>query len=162
MKMHKFIIGLALSLLLVVLCELALLYFLSRKISMGTFIKKDIKKVNAVKQNTACETEENLSCANWFARYTHIESSETLTKGSFSQLWESQSTKESRIMLMSGTSNYYVSFMRDVTVLKIQDSSGKILKQSSLKEGDSLKIIEKYQKQNGNSEQFSVTIIREK
>lgn len=162
MKIHKLLIGLTISLFFIVLSELAILYVLNNKSSLGIFKKYDNKPVVGLEPPKSCETEESRSCANWFARYTHIDSSETVTKGVFSQIWESPTTLESRIMLSSTDEQYYVSFMRDVVKLKIQDSSGKSLGQSSLRKGDTLKIVEKYQKQKNNNDQFFVTIIREK
>lgn len=159
---QKIMIGFSLFLTTVVVVELVLLYHVDRKakITSNVVSIKPTMKVQYLSPTVPApiRTEQSSSCSNWYARYTHIESTQTVTKGVFSRLEVDDRSKETKIHLESGISQYYVSFTRDITKVTVTDALGKNISLSLLKKGDPLKVTEHYEKLADDKESFSITV----
>jgi hypothetical protein len=154
MKIFNVISGIFFFLLAVIVSELVLVYIIQNRphiLNIGT------KPVPIVEKTTP---QEDNSCLNWFAKYKHIDSTTTTTKGVLNRI--EKDSKQTKIMFVSKDSDYYVAYDDNITQVKVSDPKGKSMRISELKQGDTLKVVEQYQKNKNNTETFSVLITKEK
>jgi len=143
------------------LVEVASLFVLNYRQNTTTK-KSTTEKQTSLANLQIVSAQQSDSCSNWFARYKYIDSTETITKGTFSRLEVSKLTKEAKIILTNGASEYYVMYEKDVTKLSVLDNAGKAISINQLKKGDLLKVIEGYKKLADNKDDFSVIVMQEK
>ncbi|MCX6731135.1 MAG: hypothetical protein NTZ55_04775 [Candidatus Roizmanbacteria bacterium] len=154
MKIHTILLTVFFFLLAVVLSELVLVYLIKHRPSIVGVVK------NAPVPVSTATPQENNSCTNWYAKYKHIDSTSTTTRGVLSKI--ENNTKFTKIVFVSPDTDYYVLFENAVTQVKVSNSIGEPMKFSQLKQGDTLKVVEQYVKTTNNKESFSVLITKEK
>lgn len=153
MKINNILLIAFFFLLLVVVSEFGLIYVLRHKpylLGIG----------NTSKPVVTATPQENNSCSNWYAKYKHIDSTSTTTRGTLGSIQDN--TKQTRITFTGPDTDYYVFFENDVTQVKVSNTVGEPIKLSDLKRGDKLKVVEQYLKTANNKESFSVYITQEK